>query len=109
MRFYGQLAVRDGAAVPARGRGLRPRAAGRARRRDGAGPRPRPLLDLFLQVDREPESPEQEERLRGVRRAQVQLATFFLARGDEPHARRIFEDMKDERPRAARRRARRAG
>ncbi len=55
------------------------------------------LLDLFLQVDREPESPEQEERLRGVRRAQVQLATFFLARGDEPRARRIFEDMKDER------------
>ena len=32
-----------------------------------------------------------------MRRAQVQLATFFLARGDEPHARRIFEDMKDER------------
>ena len=56
------------------------------------------LLDLFLQVDREPESPEQEERLRNVRRAQVQLATFFLARGDEANARRIFEDMKDERP-----------
>ncbi len=55
------------------------------------------LLDLFLQVDREPESPEQEERLRGVRRAQVQLATFFLARGEEPQARRIFEDMRDER------------
>ena len=55
------------------------------------------LLDLFLQVDREPESPEQEERLRGVRRAQVQLATFFLARGEEPPARRIFEDMRDER------------
>ena len=55
------------------------------------------LLDLFLQVDREPESPEQEERLRGVRRAQVQLATFFLANDDEPSARRIFEDMKDER------------
>ncbi len=57
-----------------------------------------PLLDLFLQVDREPESPEQEERLRNVRRAQVQLATFFLARGDEASARRIFDDMKDERP-----------
>jgi quinoprotein glucose dehydrogenase len=61
-------------------------------------PEAAPLLDLFLQVDREPESPEQEERLRGVRRAQVQLATFFLAGGDEPQARRIFEDMKDERP-----------
>jgi hypothetical protein len=56
-----------------------------------------PLLDLFLQVDREPESPEQEERLRGVRRAQVQIATFFLARGEEAPARRIFEDMRDER------------
>ncbi len=55
------------------------------------------LLDLFLQVDREPESPEQEERLRGVRRVQVQLATFFLARGDEAAARRIFADMKNER------------
>jgi quinoprotein glucose dehydrogenase len=55
------------------------------------------LLDLFLQVDREPESPEQEERLRGVRRAQVQLATFFLAHADEASARRIFEDMRDER------------
>jgi quinoprotein glucose dehydrogenase len=61
-------------------------------------PEAAPLLDLFLEVDREPESPEQEERLRGVRRAQVQLATFFLAGGDEARARRIFEDMADERP-----------
>ena len=60
-------------------------------------PEAAPLLDLFLQVDREPDSPEQEERLRNVRRAQVQLATFFLARGDEAHARRIFEDMQHER------------
>jgi hypothetical protein len=55
------------------------------------------LLDLFLQVDREAHSSEQEERLRGVRRAQIQLATFFLERGDEAAARRIFEDMKHER------------
>jgi hypothetical protein len=56
------------------------------------------LLDLFLQVDRESASPEQEERLRGVRRAQVQLATFLLARGDEASARRVFEDLAGERP-----------
>ena len=55
------------------------------------------LVDLFLEVDRETDSPGQEERLRGVRRCQVQLATFFLERGDEVSARRIFADMEDER------------
>ncbi len=57
-----------------------------------------PLLDIFLRLDQESESPEQETRLRGVRRAQVQLATLFLLRGDEPRARRIFHDMRNERP-----------
>jgi len=57
-----------------------------------------PLLDLFLRVDRESESPEQETRLRGVRRAQVQLATLFLLREDTARARRIFEDMRHENP-----------
>jgi hypothetical protein len=56
------------------------------------------LLDLFLRVDEEGESREQETRLRGVRRAQVQLATLFLVRGDEARARRIFFDMRHERP-----------
>jgi hypothetical protein len=56
------------------------------------------LLDLFLDVDRDDEAKEQEERLRDVRRVQVQLATFFLVRGDEARARRIHADMKDERP-----------
>ena len=55
------------------------------------------LLDVFLQVDREAAGPE-ELPLQGVRRAQVRLATFFLARGDEPRARRIYLDMVDERP-----------
>jgi hypothetical protein len=57
-----------------------------------------PLLDLFLRVDEEGESREQETRLRGVRRAQVQLATLFLVRGDQARARRIFDDMRYERP-----------
>ncbi len=56
------------------------------------------LLDIFLAVDKETDSPAQEESLRGVRRSQVQLATFFLLRGDEDRARRVFEDMRHERP-----------
>jgi hypothetical protein len=56
------------------------------------------MLDLFLTVDKESEHPEQESTLRGVRRAQVQLATFFLARDDTARARRVYEDMALERP-----------
>lgn len=55
------------------------------------------LLDLLLTVDRESKSDEQEESLLGVRRAQVQLATLFLAVGDEVRARRIQDDMMGER------------
>jgi quinoprotein glucose dehydrogenase len=96
LRFYGQLAVELGQSFL-----LEAVAYDLSRLVEHAVETRRPeaaaLLDLFLSVDREPDSPEQEERLRGVRRAQVQLATFFLARGDEPPARRIFEDMKNER------------
>jgi hypothetical protein len=56
------------------------------------------LLGLVLLVDREGESEAQESSLLGVRRAQVRLATFFLARGDRARARRIFEDLRAERP-----------
>ncbi|MEE4297976.1 MAG: DUF2254 family protein [Pseudomonadales bacterium] len=56
-----------------------------------------PLLDLLLTVDRESKSDEQEESLLGVRRAQVQLATLFLAVGDEKRAKRIQDDMMGER------------
>lgn len=56
------------------------------------------LLEIFLTVDKESESPVQETSLRGVRRAQIQLATFFLVRGDVEHARQVYEDMKYERP-----------
>ena len=34
--------------------------------------------------------------LRGVRKAQVKLATFYLSSGAEPYARQIAADMKDE-------------
>lgn len=59
---------------------------------EGAGA----LVDLFLEIDRAEHGTDQEERLRGVRRCQVQLATFFLERGDEVTARRIFADMQNE-------------
>ncbi len=64
---------------------------------EGKYPEAGALLDLFLEVDREADSPGQEQRLRGVRRCQVQLATFYLERGDVVSARRIFADMEDER------------
>jgi hypothetical protein len=57
------------------------------------------LLAVFLDVDREPDSPQQEASLRGVRKAQVKLATYYLDRGDEPAARRILDDLRGE-PRA---------
>jgi len=57
-----------------------------------------PLLDRFLSIDRAGEDGEREERLRGVRRTQIQLATFFLVQDDEARARRISEDMRSEDP-----------
>lgn len=56
------------------------------------------LLEVFLQVDKESETVVQEAALRGVRKAQVKLATYYLFRNDEEAARRIYEDMRDERP-----------
>lgn len=55
------------------------------------------LLDIFLELDREPDGGEnQEASLRGVRKAQIKLATHYLSRGDQDRARRIFEDMRHE-------------
>lgn len=54
------------------------------------------LLEVFLAVDEQPETQEQEKTLRGVRRAQVKLATTYLREGREDLARRICEDMREE-------------
>lgn len=54
------------------------------------------LLRIFLQVDRQSEGAVQEASLRGVRKAQVKLATHFLVHGDPARARRVHDDMKDE-------------
>jgi hypothetical protein len=56
------------------------------------------MLRVFLDVDRESESEEQEITLRGVRKAQVKLATFYLLNGANELARTIYADMADEKP-----------
>jgi len=58
------------------------------------------LLDIFLELDREPEDGghHQESALRGVRKAQVKLATYYLVHDEARRARRIFADMRDETP-----------
>lgn len=54
------------------------------------------LLRIFLQVDKEGEGATQEASLRGVRKAQVKLATYYLVHDDEVAARRVFDDMRQE-------------
>jgi hypothetical protein len=55
-----------------------------------------PVLKLLLEVDKEAESQSQEKTLRGVRKAQAKLASFYLVNDGERYARQIYEDMKDE-------------
>jgi len=55
------------------------------------------LLRIFLEVDKEAEVEQQEQSLRGVRKAQVKLATYYLQKGETELARRIHRDMRDER------------
>jgi hypothetical protein len=55
------------------------------------------LLDVFLDVDKEAEVGHAlEASLRGVRKAQIKLAAYYLARGEQASARVIFEDMRNE-------------
>ena len=57
------------------------------------------LLAIFLEVDKEAEEGhELEASLRGVRKAQVKLATYYLTNGAGELARVIFEDMRSELP-----------
>jgi len=55
------------------------------------------VLRTLLELDREAESKTQESMLRGVRKAQAKLASYYLVAGAEEHARRIFTDMREER------------
>jgi hypothetical protein len=56
------------------------------------------LLGIILEIDKEPETTADERALRGVRKAQTKLATYYLLRGAEARARAIFEDMRHESP-----------
>jgi hypothetical protein len=54
------------------------------------------MLGLFLELDRELRSSSQESALLGVRKAQVKLAAYYLAHGEEQKARIIADDMAKE-------------
>lgn len=55
-----------------------------------------PLLDHLLELDQEIREEREEASLLGVRRSQMQLATLFLQRGDEPRIQRIAGDLAEE-------------
>jgi len=54
------------------------------------------LLALILELDQEIKEEPNEESLLGVRRAQIQLAAFFMEQGFEQRAKRICYDLKTE-------------
>jgi len=57
----------------------------------------RQLLQVFLEVDPTTiEGDVQEQSLRGVRKAQVKLATYYLVEDAEDMARLVWDDMRDE-------------
>lgn len=62
-------------------------------------PAEKQLLHSFLEVDQPATEGEgQETGLRGVRKAQVKLATYYLTHDAERMAREIYDDMQNERP-----------
>ncbi|HVU03511.1 MAG TPA: DUF2254 family protein [Polyangiaceae bacterium] len=54
------------------------------------------MLAEFLELDQSVLARSQEKGLLGVRKAQVKLASYYLLTGQEPKARTICDDMKDE-------------
>lgn len=54
------------------------------------------IVAEFLGLDRGPFVRGQEQALLGVRKAQVKLAAYYLASGQEERARSIANDMRDE-------------
>ena len=56
------------------------------------------LLGVFLEIDREPETQAEERALRGVRKAQAKLASYYLLNDQPARARRIHDDMAHESP-----------
>jgi hypothetical protein len=60
------------------------------------GPSHDVVLKHLLELDKPADTAAQETMLRGVRKAQSKLATFYLVSGHPEHARRIYADMKEE-------------
>jgi len=60
--------------------------------------RRRELLDIFLSLDKEPETAVDEIAFMGVRKSQAILAGFYLGHGEEELARHIWRDMLPEPP-----------
>jgi hypothetical protein len=56
------------------------------------------LLAVFLEIDKEPETESEERALRGVRKAQAKLASYYLLHDQPARARRIYDDMSSESP-----------
>ncbi len=56
------------------------------------------MLQEFLDLDQPLRTRSQEKALLGVRKAQVKLAAYYLAAGEEQKARRISRDMAGEPP-----------
>ena len=54
------------------------------------------MLEHFLELDRPLRVQKQESALLGVRKAQVKLAAYYIAQGDEAKARLISKDMQGE-------------
>ncbi len=54
------------------------------------------MLPQILELDRPLRVMAQESALLGVRKAQVKLAAYYLALGEEEKARRISQDMQHE-------------
>lgn len=54
------------------------------------------VVALLLEVDEVPDDKAQLETLRGVRKAQIKLATYYLCKGETEMAKVIRQDMSDE-------------
>ncbi len=54
------------------------------------------ILSVFLKIDQDPESEQQEYTLRGIRKSQAKLAAYYLKVENYNSAHLIYEDMKEE-------------
>lgn len=65
---------------------------------DGAAALDEDMLALLLELDQPLRAKRQESALQGIRKAQVKLACYYLAQGEDARALRIASDMAGEEP-----------